>query len=713
MELLERKRKVTVSPELETNAFTIKASPKAFRILSSGLYSDKIKAIIRELSTNAYDAHVVNGNKKPFEVHLPTNDEPNFYIRDYGPGIAPEDILSIYTKYFESNKTGSNDLVGCLGLGSKSPFSYVNDFVVVSVYNGVKYTYSAFIGANEYPSITKLGEEQTNEPSGLKVEFLVKSQDISNFIMKAKEVYRYFALLPKFIGFQLNVERHEQDKNLPSGPDWYFCKENTKALAIMGNVAYPITMTDANLNDAQIQLLNSPICINFKIGDVDIEASREGLGYDNRTILHIKLKLQSIIDKLKADVVSEIDACVCEWDAMVYRHSVISRLNKAIGNIIDNVTYKGKQLSSQKYLQQTGGWNLSYSLFQKKYSWSSDQVTRSDHFSYLYPNSNMKFYVSDIKRGSIERVKQYVKSELANNRETTVLLVQPNDTYPTEFAALCDKIGVPKDRFINTSTLPAVAKSTPTRTGIKGDTDTVLKFTYNSYAAKSWVGFDHTKLPQDAVYIPISNWAGVDKDGKKVIDHEKMKSLIDAIKLLTGKTIDVYGVRARKEEWLVETYDVVHLFDYIKKMKSLCDVPELVSIASLKYRLQTFSECQTTKMFKKFNFPTKYKNFVNLLDSVQTKYYNNKSIDSQALQNAWRLVESYKQNPPVDFYSITIPESKSNAVKDLLQQFTKVETEFNTLNTPLLQLVVAHCDRYVYGGNKDYKELKELLTYLS
>ena len=38
--------------------FNIKRTSKAFQILSSGLYSNKILAIVRELSCNAWDAHV-------------------------------------------------------------------------------------------------------------------------------------------------------------------------------------------------------------------------------------------------------------------------------------------------------------------------------------------------------------------------------------------------------------------------------------------------------------------------------------------------------------------------------------------------------------------------------------------------------------------------------------------------------------------------------
>ncbi len=42
---------------LQENSFTIKASEKAFQILSSQLYSNKILAVIREYICNAIDAH--------------------------------------------------------------------------------------------------------------------------------------------------------------------------------------------------------------------------------------------------------------------------------------------------------------------------------------------------------------------------------------------------------------------------------------------------------------------------------------------------------------------------------------------------------------------------------------------------------------------------------------------------------------------------------
>jgi HSP90 family molecular chaperone len=110
------------------SGFTIAQTSKMFKILSDSLYSDKVMAVIRELSTNAYDSHISAGNKNPFKVVLPNSANPNFIVRDYGTGLSQTDMENLYTTYGASNKNDSNDFVGCLGLGSKSPFAYSKSF---------------------------------------------------------------------------------------------------------------------------------------------------------------------------------------------------------------------------------------------------------------------------------------------------------------------------------------------------------------------------------------------------------------------------------------------------------------------------------------------------------------------------------------------------------------------------------------------------------
>jgi len=144
----------TISNVAEIGEFRIRNSAKAFGILSSSLYANKIRAIIRELSCNAYDSHVAAGNlTTPFDMHLPNQLEPWFSIRDYGVGLTHKQVVDIYTTYFESTKTGSNDFVGALGLGSKTPFSYTDNFTVTAVKDGVRGVYSAFINEAGIPAL--------------------------------------------------------------------------------------------------------------------------------------------------------------------------------------------------------------------------------------------------------------------------------------------------------------------------------------------------------------------------------------------------------------------------------------------------------------------------------------------------------------------------------------------------------------------------------
>ena len=108
-----------------TTEFKIKTSATAFKILSEGLYSNKIGSMVRELICNAYDAHCAAGTKDtPIDVELPMVTNPLFRIRDYGTGLSEDDMRTIYTTYFDSTKNNDNKYIGGFGLGSKTPLCY-------------------------------------------------------------------------------------------------------------------------------------------------------------------------------------------------------------------------------------------------------------------------------------------------------------------------------------------------------------------------------------------------------------------------------------------------------------------------------------------------------------------------------------------------------------------------------------------------------------
>ena len=182
----------------EVGEFRIRNSAKAFSILSSGLYSNKIRAIIRELSCNAVDSHIAAGNAStPYDIHLPNTLEPWFSIRDYGLGLTHDQVINLYTTYFESTKTDSNEFIGALGLGSKSPFSYIDNFTVTAIKDGRKGIYTAFINEHGIPSIALMMEEETTDPNGVEVRFAVDQRyDFDKFRSEARFVYEYFSLRP-------------------------------------------------------------------------------------------------------------------------------------------------------------------------------------------------------------------------------------------------------------------------------------------------------------------------------------------------------------------------------------------------------------------------------------------------------------------------------------------------------------------------------------
>ena len=313
----------------EIGEFRIRNSAKAFGILSSGLYANKIRAVIRELSCNAVDSHVAAGKRDtPFDVHLPTQLEPWFSVRDYGLGLDHESVTNIYTTYFESTKTTSNELIGGLGLGSKSPFAYTDNFTVTANYNGSKRIYTAFINDAGVPSIAKMSDHDTAEPNGVEVKFSVNDRyDFSKFHNEAAYVFRTFSLRPVVPGFEFSDIKYVEKDIIP-GVHYTDGREST---AIMGNVPYPIAMPNAEENLGSLNaLLGCGLDMHFAIGEIDFQASREGLSYVPATIAAIKKKLEAVNAVLTTKLATEADAITCLWERQVFlRNKVALKLWKA------------------------------------------------------------------------------------------------------------------------------------------------------------------------------------------------------------------------------------------------------------------------------------------------------------------------------------------------------------------------------------------------
>jgi len=314
------------SNNVTTSEFSIKASAKAFQILSDGLYSDKIKAIIRELACNAYDSHVEAGKKDiPFEVHLPTAVSPYFSVKDYGVGLSHEQVTKIYTTYFESTKTDSDDYIGALGLGSKSPFSYTDNFTVTAIKDGQKNSYSAYINEHGVPSVARLASTDTVESNGVEVKFAVEDgNDISEFSSKAATVLKWFGLQPVLTGGKIHISELHVVSTIDLGDRVSVINPNKSGIkgchAIMGNIAYPVgtaSLTESSLKKANISetdiknivniLKHETLLLKFGIGEIEFSASRESLSLTEKTIKAIADLIINVHTTFKDSIKKSLD----------------------------------------------------------------------------------------------------------------------------------------------------------------------------------------------------------------------------------------------------------------------------------------------------------------------------------------------------------------------------------------------------------------------
>jgi hypothetical protein len=295
-----------------SNAFSIAKTPHMFNILSSGLYSDKIAAVLREVGCNAHDAHVTVGKKHvPIEVKLPSALDKSFYVKDFGPGLSDENLRRMYTTYGWSDKQSDNNVTGGFGLGSKSPFAYTGQFegsagfTITSVHNGVERSYAAHLDDTGTPSISRLGESPASPewPSGLKVAFEVKADDIREFYEKALLVYRWFETTPVILG----VEAQDIESAMP-GPEEILSDKplaylapaynfrgpsNDGCIVVMGGVAYPLVFRDlGSLDGSTRQFLNAVrgghgLVVHLPIGSVPVTPSRESLQLTKEASSHL------------------------------------------------------------------------------------------------------------------------------------------------------------------------------------------------------------------------------------------------------------------------------------------------------------------------------------------------------------------------------------------------------------------------------------------
>lgn len=306
-------------------AYDMARSSKGFRILSSGLYSDGILAVVREVIHNALDAHASIGkHHRPISVHLPCPGAMFFAARDYGPGIADRLMRSIYATYFGSSKGGDNtEFSGRLGLGSKAPFAYTPLFNVSSFQAGIRRDYTLFFNRDDEPVLTPCLTCETGEEDGLEVYVAVQSQqDAQVFAQRLRQVCEFLTVQPEIRGgealppIQPTILLETKNGRI----FWDEARDRRAPRAVQNQIAYPISRSDVHgLVPPLSAMLTLPLVLYMEPNSLQFVPSREHLTYDgdSPTRASIEVRLSALLSDVRRLYASRFADCTSEYEARV------------------------------------------------------------------------------------------------------------------------------------------------------------------------------------------------------------------------------------------------------------------------------------------------------------------------------------------------------------------------------------------------------------
>ena len=541
--------------------------------------------------------------------------EPWFSIRDYGVGMSTEELETIYTTYFDSNKTHSNKFVGQMGLGSKTPFCVSDSFTVVSIQDGVKTTVVNYL--DDYvPNFSIINTEETDEESGTEVTFTPTTQGEdghgNDIFEKLKEVslqvFPFFDVVPNVTVGQKPLEIPQVDK-LFEGTDWYALRSSLnhydESWIIMGNVAYPFTfehiddVVDRETSgwDAKYEyrdLVNRGIVIDVPIGKLDVTASRESIGWTESARKYMFKRVEGVISEIRKQVEARLNLCTTYWDAKLMYNEMVGINTHPQGEsshgIIENFKWKKNLEWNEVALQDSFGNEYSKlprigahngvspqafwlgSPARKRHSYENEYVVRQEINLHMTYNENLEIYVDDLEKGHVARLRYYLRKD--ENRNKICLLVNPKNDYELrKFRKFLTERGVPM-KLVKVSSLEK-----PPRTSIQGSNKTSGLVGYILDEGQSWwynprsnweeVELDLTDVSETNYYVPIKNWKIV--NGESDFNEHSIGDLIKVARRIVdvdGK-FHVHGIKkvyvkkvAKLSNW-VNVFDLV--YDYVVK----------------------------------------------------------------------------------------------------------------------------------------------------
>lgn len=318
-----------------TSSMRMNLTAQSYSLILENLYKDPLGAVLRELTTNAVEAHQMAGTThKKVSIQLPTMLDTDLVIRDFGTGLNSAEIDKYLNCLFSSSKGEDNDSMGGFGLGSKSPLALVDSFNLVSIKNGIQYDYMWIKEAGQIPKPIFQGESKTQRENGITITVPLGSS--TKVPLQSLQRYVAASANRQLFGFQDQVRIVDNalldyDKmtdqssklftskkvlSLPnidiyydaaqlSGNTGYYRRHTLKSYIQIGSVVYDYAFADIDFSKLSAYFNNlSSFIVNIKvpIGVLELPMSREEVNITDNNKKCIARSFDAAIADIQAHI---------------------------------------------------------------------------------------------------------------------------------------------------------------------------------------------------------------------------------------------------------------------------------------------------------------------------------------------------------------------------------------------------------------------------
>lgn len=505
-----------------------------FDILRNKMYKNPILAIVREISCNARDAHrEVGKSDVPIVIQLPTAFNSELRITDFGPGISPERMETIFINYGSSTKRGDNVQTGGFGLGAKTPFSYSDTFSIETIFDGIRYTYIAYIDESKAGKIILSSKTETSESNGTSIVIPIKRKDFEEFKSCVITCCEYWDVRPTVkpdgqISFK-------ERKEILSGDGWKLLKDdyhhyNNMSIIVdgirydnstiygtnwsygklpLGSELVKLGVQSISIND----LIRQPIALYFNVGELSLSASRDSIHFDEKTQKVLEDRLAEVALNLAKMAKDKIENASTYLEAVKSCNDINNEFSVSfLRDFLSRITWNGLKLHLNIYQSDLASNGVSVTCFIRD--------DKKQKFSYVHGNNigviNVYDGVTKVLTQKGEKVPTglfqhlYDDPSFSSYRRITIV----KDLY-NEYVTECKENNITPKPFdlnnqlidhlepiqISSITIPKSARKSYTRNTVSAGKIQAYKLGYGTNGLQVLEGLEEVDLDYDGIFV--------------------------------------------------------------------------------------------------------------------------------------------------------------------------------------------------------------------